>query len=169
MKHGGLWLALALLLAGCAQPAEPSAAVREIIREAPGNAGGAVTEPVNTAPQSAPVAEPLPEWWIAGGRLWRSDDGVTERAASEYGDYWFSESGGAYRVWAGWIVHSPGVESFHLWLAEYRITGSGYEKTRSIDHAEISCEAFSVSGGVITAGNQRFAVSAAGFGEVYGG
>jgi hypothetical protein len=167
MKHGGLRIALALLICACEQPAGTTEYV--IIRE---TAPEAVITPEPAAePAAAPITEPepLPPWRIADGKLWRSDDGVSEYQAGAYGDWWFTEGGGAYRVWVTHIQMSPTEELFFLWLAEYRITGAGYEKITSIDDKEIGGTEFSVTGGVLSAGSYRFALSAAGFGEVQGG
>jgi hypothetical protein len=180
-----LRIALALLICACEQPAgtaeyaviretepaverEPEAAPEPVVTPEP------VVEP-ETAPEPAaapiaepepePEAEPLPPWRIADGKLWRSDDGVSEYQAGAYGDWWFTEGGGAYRVWVTHIQTGPGEELFFLWLAEYRITGAGYEKITSVDDKEIGGTEFSVTGGVLCAGSYRFALSAAGFEE----
>jgi hypothetical protein len=161
-----------------AEPAhEPAVAPEPVAEPAaePVVAPDPVVEP-ETAPEpaAAPIAEPepeeepepLPPWRIADGKLWRSDDGVSEYQAGAYGDWWFTEGSGVYRVWVTHIQMSPTEELFFLWLAEYRITGTGYEKIMSVDDREIGGTEFSVSGGVLSAGSYRFALSAAGFEEV---
>jgi hypothetical protein len=177
MKTRGLWVVILLLMAACTQPEGPEyiyverEAVEQAVMPEPEavieNAPEPVAEPevAEPLPESEPEPEPLPEWWIEGGKLWRSADGVTARVVSEGRDYWFTDGGGAYRVWATHIQYGPGEEAYFLWLGEYRVTATGYEIITPVDSAETGGEAWSVKDGVISAGGMRFTVSAAGFGE----
>jgi hypothetical protein len=164
MKHGVLWFVLAVLIAGCEGP---GTVTEYVYLTAEAEATTRAEEPaIQAEPLSAPEPDPLPPWWIEGGKLWRSGDGVSRYQAGEYGDYWFSEGERAYRVWMTHIQSGPVEHSYHLWLAEYAVTDSGYEKIVSVDHAEVSGEAWSVVDGVVIAGYERFAVSGAGFRRV---
>jgi hypothetical protein len=161
MKHGGLWIFLAIFFAACTQPVT-------VIMPEPEKEPIAAEEP---EPELVvePEPAPLPPWRIADRKLWRSDDGMSEYQAGAYGDWWFAEEGGVYRVWTTHIQMGPAEELFFLWLAEYRITGTGTEIIEPVDDREIGGTEFSVTDGVLSAGSYRFALSAAGFGEVQGG